>query len=147
MSSEHCHCNSSCDIVCLCYGLSLSDSNVTVTGRRLMHHKSTQPEPPSRDAVYDHSITASYEEQEREEREQQQQRLRENQGRQHRLRQEQSPGTRCLCCIRHRVAIMGKSQPGKNRNISRLISNLSRRKNFSCISCIFGFHSALSIPL
>jgi hypothetical protein len=28
-----------------------------------------------------------------------------------------------------RIVILGKSQPAKNRNLSRLISNLSRLKN------------------
>ena len=54
-------------------------SNVTVTARRLMYHKSTQPEPPS-----------------------------------HRLRQEQLPGTRCLCCIR----------PGHSSGDSDVYTNL-----------------------
>jgi hypothetical protein len=43
----------------------------------------------------------------------------------------------------HRVVILGKSQPAKNRNLSRLISNLSRinwsseRNTVYCFSTVF----------
>jgi hypothetical protein len=43
----------------------------------------------------------------------------------------------------HRVVILGKSQPAKNRNLSRLISNISRinwsseRNTVCCFSTVF----------